>query len=253
MISLREFVKNNKRFIIAHRGASGTMIENTMPAYEKAVEFGAKVLEIDVQVSKDKIAFAFHDMNLKRVNLDQDTANLSSLDISKINLNTKSDGEIVHIPKLEEVLRFAKQNEVYLVIEIKCEEDNEFVAEDVDVILDVVKSFAYEENCLFASFCKETISYIRSKNNGYNIASIALPNTTPIEMYEEIKFDVYICSIEQLNQQVVDECKKLGVYLGVYSADNEEELDRILKFGINAIVTNYPELISKLLATRDNS
>lgn len=252
MLSLREFVKHNNRFIIAHRGASGTMIENTMPAYEKAVKFGAKVLEIDVQVSKDKIAYAFHDTNLKSINIDQRTANMSSVEISKINLNIKSN-EIVNIPKLEEVLRFAKQNEVYLVIEIKCDTENDMDTEDIDVILDSVKSFGYEENCLFASFCQNTVKYIKTKDIGYNIASIALPDSTPKKLYESINFDVYICSIELLDEQVVDECKELGAYLGVYSADNEEQLERILKFGINAIVTNYPERISKLLATRDNS
>ena len=75
----------------------------------------------------------------------------------------------------------------------------------------------------------------------------------PKKLYEETKCDVYICSIEQLNESVVNECKDLGVYLGVYSADNEEQLETLLKFGINAIVTNYPERISKLLAARDDS
>lgn len=252
MLTLREFVRKNERFIIAHRGASGTMIENTMPAFEKAVGNGAKVLEVDIQVSKDKIPFAYHDANMKRINLDQDTSKLSSYEISEINLNTEGE-EKVFIPKLDDILRFSKQNEVYLVIEIKTNEDCAFDEEDVDVILDTVKSFGYEENCLFASFCVEVVQYIRSKDEGYNIASIAMPNSTPKKLYEETKCDVYICSIEQLNESVVNECNKLGVFLGVYSADNEEQLDTILKFGINAIVTNYPERISKLLAARDNS
>lgn len=252
MITLREFVQNNKRFIIAHRGASGTMIENTMPAFEKAVEHGAKVLEIDIQVSKDKVAFAYHDANLKRINLDQDTSNLSSNEISKINLD-KGAVEKVYIPKLDEILRYCKRNEIYLVIEIKTKEDCNFNTEDVDVIIDSVKSFGYEKNCLFASFCVETVQYLRTKDENYNIASIALPGSTPKELHKQTNCDVYICSIEQLNESVVKECNELGIYLGVYSADNEEQLNTILKFGINGIVTNYPEEISKLLATRDNS
>jgi len=252
MITLREFVENNKRFIIAHRGASGTMIENTMPAIEKAVGYGAKVLEIDIQVSKDKVPFAYHDANLKRINIDQDTTKLSSYEISKINLDVEGI-EKIHIPKLEEILRYCKRNEIYLVIEIKSTEGCDFKSEDVDVIIDNVKSFGYEKNCLFASFCIDTIKYIRSKGGEYNIASIALPDSTPKELHKETNCDVYICSIEQLNESVVDECNELGVYLGVYSADNEEQLDTILKFGINGIVTNYPERISNLLAARNDS
>lgn len=252
MITIREFVQNNERFIIAHRGASGTMIENTMPAFQKAVDNGAKMLEVDIQVSMDKIPFAYHDANLKRINLDQDTSKLSSNEISEINLNTEGE-EKVYIPKLEEVLRFSKHNEVYLIIEIKTNEDCTFDSENVDVILDAVKTFGYLENCLFASFCVGVVQYIRSKDENYNIASIAMPDSTPKKLHAETQCDVYICSIEQLNELVVSECNELGVYLGVYSADNEEQLDTILKFGINAIVTNYPERISKLLATRNNS
>lgn len=87
MITIREFVQNNERFIIAHRGASGTMIENTMPAFQRAVDFGAKMLEVDIQVSSDKVPFAYHDANLKRINLDKNTSKLSSVEISEINLD----------------------------------------------------------------------------------------------------------------------------------------------------------------------
>ena len=154
---------------------------------------------------------------------------------------------------LVDILRFCKDKEIYLIIEIKTNEDCSFNTEDVDIILDTVRSFGYDENCLFASFCVGTVQYIKSKDKEYNIASIALPDSTPKKLYEETKCDVYICSIEQLNESVVNECKDLGVYLGVYSADNEEQLETLLKFGINAIVTNYPERISKLLAARDDS
>ncbi|MCB0701492.1 MAG: glycerophosphodiester phosphodiesterase [Candidatus Kapaibacterium sp.] len=252
MITIREFVQNNERFIIAHRGASGTMIENTMPAFQRAVDFGAKMLEVDIQVSSDKVPFAYHDANLKRINLDKNTSKLSSVEISEINLDLEKK-EKISIPMLVDILRFCKDKEIYLIIEIKTNEDCSFNTEDVDIILDTVRSFGYDENCLFASFCVGTVQYIKSKDKEYNIASIALPDSTPKKLYEETKCDVYICSIEQLNESVVNECKDLGVYLGVYSADNEEQLETLLKFGINAIVTNYPERISKLLAARDDS
>lgn len=252
MITIREFVQNNERFIIAHRGASGTMIENTMPAFQRAVDFGAKMLEVDIQVSSDKVPFAYHDANLKRINLDKNTSKLSSVEISEINLDLEKK-EKISIPMLVDILRFCKDKEIYLIIEIKTNEDCSFNTEDVDIILDTVRSFGYDEKCLFASFCVGTVQYIKSKDKEYNIASIALPDSTPKKLYEETKCDVYICSIEQLNESVVNECKDLGVYLGVYSADNEEQLETLLKFGINAIVTNYPERISKLLAARDDS
>ena len=37
----------------AHRGASGIMPENTLPAFAKAVELGADGVELDIQMSQD--------------------------------------------------------------------------------------------------------------------------------------------------------------------------------------------------------
>ena len=37
--------------VIAHRGASAEEVENTLPAFERAIELGADYVEFDVQAS----------------------------------------------------------------------------------------------------------------------------------------------------------------------------------------------------------
>jgi glycerophosphoryl diester phosphodiesterase len=63
-------IKNQKCFqkpsscnfhIIAHRGAPRVDAENTLGAYDAALELGANALEIDITISKDKQVFIFHD------------------------------------------------------------------------------------------------------------------------------------------------------------------------------------------------
>jgi len=51
-------------YIFAHRGASGYEIENTIPAFKKAVEMGAGI-ETDVQLTKDNKLVCFHDPTVK--------------------------------------------------------------------------------------------------------------------------------------------------------------------------------------------
>lgn len=252
MKTLKEFVLKGNKFIIAHRGASGTMVENTMPAFEKAVEHGAKAIEVDVQVSKDKVPFAYHDTSLGGKYSNRETKDLSSHELDQIDLEQEEEGK-THIPKLDEIVRFAKRNEIYLVIEIKPDDNGKMELEDIDFILDCIKSFGYEDNCLFASFSRDIIKYIKAKEKGYHTAAISMGEESIEELKNDTECDVYICSMEQLNEKVVGKCKELELYLGVYSADNEEDLDYILKFGINAIVTNYPELISELLTSRNDS
>ena len=53
--------------VIAHRGASAEEKENTLPAFERAIELGADYVEFDVQAASDGGLVVFHDLRLDRV------------------------------------------------------------------------------------------------------------------------------------------------------------------------------------------
>ena len=52
--------------IFAHRGFSGKYPENTMLAFEKAVEIGVDGIELDVHLTKDNELVIIHDEDIKR-------------------------------------------------------------------------------------------------------------------------------------------------------------------------------------------
>ena len=54
-------------WVIAHRGASAEERENTLPAFERAIELGADFVELDVQVTADGALVVFHDLDLDRL------------------------------------------------------------------------------------------------------------------------------------------------------------------------------------------
>ena len=53
--------------VIAHRGASAEQQENTLPAFERAIELGADYVEFDVQAASDGGLVVFHDLRLERL------------------------------------------------------------------------------------------------------------------------------------------------------------------------------------------
>ncbi|MFX1357018.1 MAG: glycerophosphodiester phosphodiesterase [Promethearchaeota archaeon] len=73
-------------YIFGHRGAMGYCIENTMPCFKKAVEFGAGI-EADLQLTKDNQLICFHDyyieLNLKRYNV----KNLTLYELKSLKFN----------------------------------------------------------------------------------------------------------------------------------------------------------------------
>src|SRR4029077_10203616 len=52
--------------VIAHRGASGTCPENTIPAFRRAAQVGAHMVELDVQPARDGQPVVIHDWTLDR-------------------------------------------------------------------------------------------------------------------------------------------------------------------------------------------
>ena len=58
-------------WVIAHRGASGEEQENTLPAFERAIELGADYVEFDVQAASDGGLVVFHDLTLDRLTADR--------------------------------------------------------------------------------------------------------------------------------------------------------------------------------------
>lgn len=63
---MSRLVQPGERLVIAHRGASAEAPENTLPAFELALQQGADALELDVRLSRDGVPVVIHDATLDR-------------------------------------------------------------------------------------------------------------------------------------------------------------------------------------------
>lgn len=54
-------------WIVGHRGAAGEVIENTLASFERALDAGADMIELDVQMTRDGKLLCFHDWTLERI------------------------------------------------------------------------------------------------------------------------------------------------------------------------------------------
>ncbi len=99
-------------WVIAHRGASQEMPENTLAAFKRAIEIGAHCLEVDVHLSKDGVPVCRHDAALG-----PDCAMLSELTVKDIKRRTE---QVRATPTLEQLLSMVRSN-IHLFIELKSE------------------------------------------------------------------------------------------------------------------------------------
>jgi glycerophosphoryl diester phosphodiesterase len=109
-------------WVIAHRGASGHAPENTFAAFRRAMELGAGFIETDLHLTRDAKFVAIHDATLERTTNGQGSIHDATLaELRKLDAGLWYDREYSgeHIPTLEEVLEFSRENDVVFYLEIK--------------------------------------------------------------------------------------------------------------------------------------
>src|SRR5712692_580955 len=109
-------------WVVAHRGASGHAPENTLAAFRRAAELGARFIETDLQLSRDSRFVAIHDDTLDRTtNGRGPVRQLTLAELRELDAGSWFDPRFAaeRIPTLEEILRFAREFDVVFYLEIK--------------------------------------------------------------------------------------------------------------------------------------
>lgn len=108
--------------LIAHRGGGCLAPENTLAAMRCGANYGFDMVEFDVKLSKDNILILLHDDDVQRTSNRQGLAaemtfeELSTLDMGQWH-SAYYAGE--PLPRLESIIRFNQENNIFCNIEIK--------------------------------------------------------------------------------------------------------------------------------------
>ena len=111
-----------KPWIIAHRGASAYAPENTLAAFERAVELGAGFIETDIRLTRDAHFVAIHDELLERTTNGRGEVQQHTLaELRELDAGHWFDREFhgQRIPTLEEILEFGRKHDVVFYLEVK--------------------------------------------------------------------------------------------------------------------------------------
>src|SRR5215472_9877353 len=113
-----------KPWVIAHRGASGHAPENTLAAFQRAVELGAQFIETDLQLTRDARLVAIHDDVVQRTtNGKGRVQELTLSEISQLDAGKWFDRDFSgeRVPTVDEVLEFGRMRDVVFYLEVKCD------------------------------------------------------------------------------------------------------------------------------------
>ena len=223
---------------IAHRGASGTFPENTVSAFRAAVEAGADMCELDVQLSRDGAVVVIHDDTVERTTDGiGEVAELTLEEIKRLDAGAKFKGgpfKGAQIPTLDEVFS-ATSGKCGLNIELKAGGLEHQVAQ-------IMQARNALSDSIVSSFDWEYLKKIQQLN--FNIRVGLLAEEKPVElMMNAVAMRAYSIN-PRWDMVTPDLCKaahERGLKLYTWTVDADARMRALIESGVDGIMTNYPE------------
>lgn len=242
----------DKTLILAHRGASAYAPENTMESFELAAKMGADGIELDVHFTADGEVVVCHDEKIDRTSNgqglipDYTLAELKAMDFGYHFYGEQRKG--IRIPTLDEVYELTASCGMIVNVEIKSA--NPEIVKACDAI---AEQHGMRDKIIYSSFnhfqlqkAKEVIPnafvaplYSFNMLNPWNYcldigAQASHPRLTQIRLLPDY----------------VNNCHDRGIRVHTWTANTEEDLSFLYDAGVDAVITNYPDVAVKLLPER---
>jgi glycerophosphoryl diester phosphodiesterase len=229
----------------AHRGASALAPENTLAAFQVALDLGVDGLEFDVQLSADEEVVVIHDETLDRTTTGRGWVKDQSLDaLKRLDASQGRDGFAgERIPTLREVLELVAPTEVEVNIELKNTVVSYFGLSDK--VSHLVSEFGLESRVIVSSFNHCTLAWLRQSGSMVRTgllfqdvlyepwvyaAQLWATSLHPHYRYVDYVFNL----VEEAHLALLD--------VNPWTVNEPYDIDRMIGRGVDAIITDHPDV-----------
>jgi glycerophosphoryl diester phosphodiesterase len=254
------FFEAERPLVFAHRGGAALGPENTFAAFDQGMALGADGLELDVRLSRDGVVMVCHDATLERTtNLRGRLADRSADELSGADAGYWFERDGINpfrgaghgIPRLEELLD--RHPRARLIIELK---DNSVELARAAVAV-VRRARAMDRVCL-GSFWLRALRAVRAID----------PLLATSAAREEVRWALYrswlrwpvtrvayrgyqVCEVvgttRVVSPRFVEVSHRAGLPVQVWTVNAEEDAHRLLSWGVDALITDRPDLMGPLV------
>jgi len=232
----------------AHRGGTGNWPENTLRAFQHAVDMGYKYIETDVHLTADGTVIAFHDTKLDRVT--DSTGLISELTWKEVEQARVGGSD--PIPLLEEVL------EEFPQVNINIDPKHDAVVEPLANLLQ--KHSALHRVCIGA-FSDRRIKHFQTLMEGKACVSAGPQGVArfkasnfgigkPKLYFNCLQVPVKQNGITLVDKRFVDNAHEENLQVHVWTIDDPAEMNRLIDLGVDGIMTDKPALLKEILTER---
>jgi glycerophosphoryl diester phosphodiesterase len=258
----RAFLDAPTALAFAHRGGAGEAPENTLPAFEAAVDLGYRYLETDVQATRDGVLLAFHDDLLDR--LTDRSGRICDLTLAEVReadagYAFSPDGDAtfpyratgVVIPTLEELL--TRWDDVFINIDAKSD------AAVAPLVALITRLNAFGRVCI-GSFSDRRVARIRALAAGRICSSMGQVATGTAFLASRSgrmpRFHADCLQVPQrwgllrIDRRFVNAAHRAGLPVHVWTIDDRAEMEAMLDLGVDGIMTDHPRLLKEVFEAR---
>lgn len=242
---------SQKPIIIAHRGASAYAPENTLHAFEKAIEMGALIIETDVHQTKDSILVLMHDLSVDRTTNGKGLIKEISLnDFKQLSIKQHKTFLKEHPPTLEEAIQLIN-GRCKLLIELK--KGNSYYSNIEKHIVDLIKKYnAQSWICTIHSFEKEALVNIAKRDSNINLQKLIVFKLPLVSFNFDKHFakddykswrgvNVYykFCS-----KRLIKKLHSLNKTVYVWTVNSPRKARIFARRGVDGIISNKPDILT---------
>lgn len=227
----------NKILKIAHRGAKAYEPENTLAAFQKALELHSDGIELDVHLSADEHIIVIHDETIDKMTNGKGFVNTLSLSELKSFL---IDGKH-KIPTLKEVFDLVNKK-CFINIELKNADTSKNVVSLIEEYI-TEKDWKYE-HFIISSFDWNALKEVQNLNINIPIGVLTEENIdTALAFAETIKVKAIHPYYHLLNKENVRQIQEKGFLVFPWTANTDEDIQKIKNLKVNGIITDFPDKI----------
>jgi glycerophosphoryl diester phosphodiesterase len=262
----RPFLAHERPLFFAHRGGSLLAPENTLVAFEGGVSYGADALELDIQMTLDGELVVIHDPLIDRTtNGTGPVARFTFDELRRLDAGFRftPDGGATYpfrgqghsIPLLREVL--ARFSTLRVNIDLKAADP-----ERERRLWRLIQESAAEERVMVGSFLHASLVRFRRLTGGrvatsasqreivrYLVAVASRTTRLLRPAYDALQVPEKHRGVRVVSPALIAAAHRLGLDVHVWTVDERTDMERLLTWGVDGLMTDRPDVLAQVLRT----
>ncbi len=245
---------------IAHRGASAQYPENTLLAFQKAIEQGVDYIEMDLHLTKDREIVIIHDETLER------TTNGKGYvwDHTLTELRQYDAGQGERIPTLAEVIDLVRSTPVRLCLELKYEIERTYTEKyleeglaTTEAVIKLLDRAGFRDRAVLTSFSPIILRRAIELDPRYPLVIDPYPqdgSLTAKQVMDQVlpsRANIVAYYYTSCDEAFMQESRLCGMMTWAWDPDEPDELRRLIRLGVHGLMSNRPDRVNQVLSEFD--